>query len=131
MAKRTLPSSTILANTAPQNTLLMEPIRNMVSGSSAVLVVSAILPKLENAAPPFRTARSMNPGTLILKYVMVPVKLTTSVRNLSSATADALPKMCHTATITAKQANSISLRNILKVSRHRRSDVSMLCLGWR
>jgi hypothetical protein len=119
-----LPSSTMLARTSPQNALLIEPIRNMVSGSGFLFCLSLMLPKLVKAVSPLRTARKMNPGTLAVRNVIVPVKSTTSVRNLSSALAGR-QTMSSTAAIAATDAsqsfvrmarNAVSLSNPVQQS---------------
>src|SRR5450432_1583488 len=104
----------MLARTSPQNTLLMEPMRNIVSASGVLSPLSVVFPKPATATSPLRTATSMKPGTLVLRYVSVPVKLTASASSLSSAMAFRQGAIC-AATIAAMQAKPILLRDLRNV----------------
>src|SRR5258708_1680260 len=104
----------MLARTSPQNTLLTEPMRNMVSASGALSPLSLIFPKPAKAISLPRTATSMKPGTLVLRKVSVPVKLTASASSLSSAAARPQAAIC-AATMVAMQAKPIRVRNLRNV----------------
>ena len=63
--KPTLPSATIEANVAPQNTLVIEPMRINVSPSGSLPLPLAISPKPRTTVSPLRVAPITKAGGLV------------------------------------------------------------------